>query len=259
MSVVRGLIGVVRGQAGSAQPAAAGPLDTALLYERHAAAQEGAERALGATQNAEAVLAQQRTALTAAADEARLLAPRGKDLRVANDQVREALDRARLVALNAGLEGARLGEPAGGALVAMGEEVRGLVSRALDALGEQLTLFAQVESEHARLAEQVQSARRRAGELADLLASTQAALSQVGAALQQLATALEHTTGTDPEAARAAAAAAGHARGLLEALSALSTHPRRGVVSRALRPSLASLLRTLHQFDRDRDERGSDS
>ena len=113
-------------------------------------------------QAAGATAAQQRSALDAAADHARLLVARGRDLHAAAQQVRDSLDRAKLVALNAGLEGSRLAEPAGKAMLAIADEMRGLVTRALESLDEHLSLLGQVERERDKLAEQVEHARQRA-------------------------------------------------------------------------------------------------
>ncbi len=91
-------------------------LDDALLLRAQDSAEKSAEAALGASQAVGAAAAQQKSALDAATDRARLLHARGKDAEGSVARARDALERAKLVALNSGLEGSRLGEAKGRAL-----------------------------------------------------------------------------------------------------------------------------------------------
>jgi methyl-accepting chemotaxis protein len=253
--LIHGLRDAVRGArdvAGSTRTT----LDEAALFSQHERANQAAAQSLRASQAAGATAAQQRSALEAAADHARLLVSRSRDMRGSAQQVREVLERAKLVALNTGLEGARLGEPAGKAMVAAADELRSVIGRALALLEEHLELLAQVEREREKLRDQVEQAKTGAGTLGDELMRTQNAQRDTTAALEELGTGLERSTGTDREAARIVATAAEHARGLLEALSALAGRPQRGAVARALRPTLLPLLRLMRELDRRDTENG---
>ncbi len=239
-------------------PRAHSGFDGALLYNTHDVAMRSAQAAISTCQAAGATAAQQRGALDAAQDHARLLVARGRDLRAAAQQVREALERAKLVALNAGLEGSRLGEPAGKAVVAIADEMRALVTRGLDALDEHTALLAQVDRERDKLQEQVEHAGQRAGGLADELLRSQSALREVNTALSKLGEGLQRSTGADPQMARAVSSAAEHARGLLDALSTLAGHSQRGLMWRALAPTLKPLLKLLRDLDQGgREQSGS--
>jgi methyl-accepting chemotaxis protein len=223
--------------------------DGALLFNSHDVATRSTQSATSTCQTAGATAAQQRGALDAASDHARLLVARGRDLRATAQQVRESLERAKLVALNAGLEGSRLGEPVGKAMVAIADEMRSLVGRGLEALEEHLTLLSQVDRERDKLQEQVEHAGQRAGSLAEELLRSQAALREASAALAKLGEGLQRSTGADPQMARAVSSAAEHARGLLAALSTLSGHSQRGLMWRALAPTIKPLLRLLRDLD----------
>lgn len=225
-------------------------LDEALLYTRHEAALKACESAVSTAQGAGATAAQQRTALDAVADHARLLVARERDVRGAAQRVRETLERAKLVALNAALEGARLGEPAGKAMVAIADEMRALAQRGLEALDEHQAVLAQVERERAKLAEQVEHARQRASTLADDLLRAQAHQREAVNALGELGRGLHASTGTDPDTARVVVEAADHARGLVDALSVLSSRRQSSLLWRALGPSIQPLLRLLGEADR---------
>jgi methyl-accepting chemotaxis protein len=239
-----------RGVAGSARTT----LDQALLFSKHEQASVAASQSLRTAQAAGATAAQQRSALEAAADHARLLVSRGRELRGSVQQVGDALERAKLVALNAGLEGARLGEPAGKAMVAAADELRSVIGRAVGALEEHLSLLTQVDREREKLRDQVDQAKQSASALGDELLRAQTTQRDAVSSLEELGKGLEHATGTDREVARIVATAADHARGLLEALGALSNRPQRSAVVRALRPTLLPLLRLMRELDR-RDTR----
>jgi methyl-accepting chemotaxis protein len=242
-----------RGVAGSARTT----LDQALLFSKHEQASIAASQSLRTAQAAGATAAQQRSALEAAADHARLLVSRGRELRGSVQQVGDALERAKLVALNAGLEGARLGEPAGKAMVAAADELRSVIGRAVGALEEHLSLLIQVEREREKLRDQVDQAKQSASALGDELLRAQTTQRDAVSSLEELGKGLEHATGTDREVARIVATAADHARGLLEALGALSDRPQRSAVVRALRPTLLPLLRLMRELDRRETRNGA--
>lgn len=225
-------------------------LDEAFLYSRHEAAVKAAEEAVNTAHGAGATAAQQRTALDAAADHARLLVARARDVRSAAQRVRETLERAKLLALNAALEGARLGEPTGKAMVTVADEMRALVQRGLEAVDEHQTLLGQVDRERDKLAQQVDHARHRAAALVDDLLRAQAAEREAVNALGELGRGLHESSATDPDTARVVVEAANHARGLMDALSVLSSRRQSSLLWRALGPSIQPLLRLLGELDR---------
>lgn len=261
MSVSERVLNAIRARARLARGAQGQhtSLDDALLYTRHDAARKACESAVSITQTAGATAAQHRGSLEAAADQARLLEAREHDLDSAGKRLAETLERAKLLALNAALEGARLGEPAGKALVTVADEIRALVQRALEALDEQQGLLVQLEHERNKLEQLLEQARQRASVLADDLLHAQASQREARSALGELGLGLQRSTGTDPETARAVVQAADHARGLLTALTALSSRPQRGLVWRTLRPSIHPLLRLLGEIDRNARSRQSGS
>jgi hypothetical protein len=254
MSTLDRMLQAVRDRVASTGPSKRRPLDEAALHEGHATAIEAAAACQRAAERLGPAAAEQQGAAAATLDEVRLVVALDKDLRGSLDQVRETIERARLVALNAGLEGARVGEPTGKALVAFGEEARGQLARALESITDQIALANQVEREHERLRDQLDQIHRRATGLAEQIAAASAARAQVDAALAALGETLERVTGTDAETARALSAAARHARGLFEALSALSVHSRGRVLTRALGPSLEPLRRVLSDLDPTRGD-----
>jgi hypothetical protein len=220
-------------------------LDEALLFGVHEKALGAADSATRTAQAAGATASQQRAAIDAAADHSRLLLARGRDARSAAQQVRDSIERAKLIALNAGLEGSRLGDASGKALLTVSDELRGVLSRGLDALDEHIGLLSQMERERERLRDQLEHARERGTALADELLRSQNLQRVARDKLQELGDTIQRATGADPDMARQVSEAALHARGLLEALTALSNRPDRGWMLRALGPSLRPLLRLL--------------
>jgi methyl-accepting chemotaxis protein len=232
------------------------PLEGALLHGDYEQAKRAGETALTIARSLGTAAAHHRSALDAAADEARLLAARGNELRSSADRIRECLERTKLVALNAGLEGARLGESVGRAVVAMAEEVRGLAARGLEAVGEHTESLDSVVRGRDRLEEQLGQVRQHASLVGEELLRAEAAQTELGAAIAALGRRIESATGTDARTAQAMAAVSAHARGLLDALDTLSTKSERGVVLKALGPTLGPLLRLL---ERARKPRGRDA
>ncbi len=240
----RSIAGATRG---SGEPART-LIDHAQVFDAHEKATALAEGAMSACQSTGATAAQQRGALDAAADHTRLAVARGRDLRLAAQQLRDSLERIKLVALNAGLEGARLGE-GGKALVLVGEEVRAMVVRGIEALDEQATVMSELESERDKVAARMEEARERAAAMADELMRAQAAQREANGSLAEVGRGLRRATGTDPEVARTVAAASNHARGLLDALIELTSRGHARLVLRTLRPSIEPLLRVIREID----------
>jgi methyl-accepting chemotaxis protein len=227
-------------------------LDDALLFEAQERALRAAETAVRLSQGAGATAAQQKSALDAAADQARMLVARGRDARGPVQQVRDTLERAKLVCLNAGLEGARLGEPAGKALVSIADELRSLATRSLEAVDELGSMQSQVEQDREKLLERIEQAQQRARELSEELLRSQASQRDAETALGELGKTLAKTSATDPDTARALSAAAEHARGLLSTLATLSARRDRGTILSALGPALRPLLDALRELYRGR-------
>jgi DNA repair exonuclease SbcCD ATPase subunit len=228
------------------------PLDEAALLETQQRARKACENAVRLSQGAGATAAQQKSALDAAADQARMLAARGRDIRVPAQQLEDALQRSKLIALNAGLEGARIGEPAGKALVSVADEMRALTARALEALDEHFAALGQLDRDREKLLEQIAQAQQRARDLADELLRSQASQREAETALAELGRTLEESSATDPETARALTDAAEHARQLARSLAALSARGDRGAVVGALGPALKPLFRLLRDLYRGR-------
>ncbi|HLV19794.1 MAG TPA: methyl-accepting chemotaxis protein [Polyangiaceae bacterium] len=224
-------------------------LDAAVLLRGHTQAAEALESAHATCERSATAASQQRNALAAARDQTAQLAARGREARAAAQQVREALERAKLLALNAGLEGARLGDSGGRALLAVADEMRSALGRGLSAADEYGALLVQLEREREKLKEQLEHARDRATQLSDSLSNTQAAQRVASGALAELGENLQRATGSDPELVRVIAEAAGHARGLAEALSELLSRRQRAFVLRALEPALRPLLRLMRDLD----------
>ncbi len=223
-------------------------LDDANLFESQNRAAVAQQTAVSAALTVGATAQEQRTAVEAVAERTAILVTHGRDMRGAADQVRESLDRIKLVGLNAALEGARIGEPAGAALVTIGEEVRTLVVKALDSFNEHRNLLAQAETERERLIREIEQARRTAATLADEMLRAQSAQRDARDRVEDLGEEIRRATGTDPEVAKSVSEAAEHARGLLEALSSLSSKTQGTLASRSLWPTIEPLLRVIRDL-----------
>lgn len=240
MSATGRVLGLLRrAWPGAKDARSTGALDEAYLFRAHESAALAAETALSACQTAGASAAQQRRDLDAAVDALRLLLSRAGEAEGGVRQAKEALEQIRLVALNTGLEGARLGEPAGKPLALVAEEIRTHVGRAF--------VLARLDTERAKLREQIEVAQQRTADLARELLQAQAAQRDAANALGDVGGRIRHLSRTDPETARAVAEAAEHARSLLGSLSTLSSKPHRATLLRALGPSLGPLLQVLKE------------
>jgi methyl-accepting chemotaxis protein len=237
----------VRPSRAGARPSA---IDEGVLLSCQERAARAAETSMSTCQAAGATAAQQRTSLDGAMDHARLLLSRSRDIKSAAERVRDSLDRAKLIALNAGLEGARLGENIGRPLVSVADEMRAVIGRGLDALAEHLSVLEQVDRERERLRDYVEQARQLSSQLADELLRAQAAQRESGEALAACADYLQQATGTDAQTARAVSQARELVQGLSGVLGQLSSESQRGLLLRALGPSLEPLLAVLRELDR---------
>jgi hypothetical protein len=235
---------------GAAQATAArSPLDDAVLLRSQQSAAESQNSAASACQQLGATLAEQRAQLDAAGDKGRLMVTRAQDARATMRRARDSLERTKLVALNTGLDGAKQGEARGRALVLVAEELANIARGGLTSLDELEQLFDEVEREREELGREVEAARSKGGEMSQGLLRTQAALRSSQDAVERLGKVLGAGSGGDLENARLLADVAEHARGLVTALSDLSEGSRTGLVWRALRPTLAPLLRLLRELE----------
>lgn len=255
MDVLRRTTGAV----GEGEPRPRGSqaaMDDAALW----GAQEQASRALhestALAERVAATVARQRTAIEASAERASLLAARAEGLSVSVARVAEAFDRLGVVALNAGLEGARVAEPQGRALLLLSEEIRANVTRGADTARELRGVVEEIAGEAGEVRRQLDRSRGEAAEVGQEAAKLSAASQAAARSLEDLAQRLRKATGFDPDVARAMAMASEHARGLMTALSTLSTAAPGGLVVSALRPVIAPLARLLGELEPDDASKG---
>jgi hypothetical protein len=245
MEVLRRTAGVGDGERRGAGAA----LDDAALWS----AQEQAARSLkesGArAERVASAVARQRTAIDAAAERASLIAARSEALAPNAARVSEAFERLGMVALNAGLEGARAADREGRALLLVAEEIRANVSRGADAVAELTRAVDEVAAESAEVRQKLERSRVEVSEVGQEAAHLQAASEQASRSLDDLGALLRRATGIDPEVARLLGLANEHARGLLTALSALTTAAPAATVVGALRPVIAPLARLLGEVE----------
>ncbi len=194
-------------------------------------------------------MARQRAHIEGAGERASLVAARSEGLGPGAARVTEMFERLGVVALNAGLEGARAGEPQGRALLLLSEEIRANVVRGAEAAGELGRAVDEIAAESAEVRRQIERSRVEVSEVGQEAAQLQAAAALASKSLDDLGARLRRATGIDPEMARVVALAAEHARGLMTALSALSTAAQAGPVLGALRPVNRPLVRLLCEIE----------
>jgi methyl-accepting chemotaxis protein len=196
-------------------------IDAAELLRQLELGQEARSRADRASQAATSDTTRAQGVLDAVHDSARLLGHRSRELKGSAGAVRDSLERARLSALNAGLEGARLGEPVGKAVLTMADDVRTLLTRALDALEEHLSLFSELERERERWVDELSQSRELCASAVQRLrelGGLEAASSQI---IGRLQTSLKHILGDQARRAELLAEASEQARALGTALGRL--------------------------------------
>lgn len=221
-------------------------IDAAELLHQLELGEEARARADRASQAATADTSRAHAVLEAVHDSARILVQRNREMRGSAGAVRDALERARLSALNAGLEGARLGEPVGKAVLVMADDVRALVTRAIDALEEHLSLFGELERERERWLDELSQTRDLCGSAVQRLrelGGLEAARAQV---LVRVQTSLKQKLGAEAERAKLLAEAGAQARALSELVTRLRALPTSddGALGAALGPLAALLERT---------------
>ena len=241
----------VSGDDGRAPTAA---LDDAALWAAHERASASLKESGARAERVAATVARQRSFIEGAAERASLIAARSEGLSAGARRVSESFERLGVVALNAGLEGARAGEAQGRALLLLSDEIRANVVRGADAAAELARAVDEIASESAEVRRQIERSRLEVSEVGQEAAQLQAAAAAASRSLDDLGARLRRATGIDPEMARVVALAAEHARGLMTALSALSTTAHPGPVLSALRPVIGPLVRLLGEIE----ERGPD-
>jgi methyl-accepting chemotaxis protein len=186
------------------------------------------ERAANATQETErhaervaAAFTRQRGHSDAAAERAGEVISRMEAASAAMRRATEVLDRLGVVALNAGLEGARTSEAHGRALALVADEVRALVGRGVESLRAAVETLEEASRGAGSIAERLDRMQREVAELGSGATAAKASVQDTANALVDLDVRLRKATGLDPEKARRIAQAGEHARGLVEALSAL--------------------------------------
>jgi methyl-accepting chemotaxis protein len=224
-------------------------LDEATLWGAHDRAVEAVKQTAETAERVAANAARHRTALDGGLERIRTMSGRLADVATGWGRVQEAFDRLGLVALNAGLEGAKIGDPAGRALVLVADETRAYVQRGGDAAKELAATVAEIGGECTKLQAQLDQERVAAAQIADEAARAQASVQSADRAVEEIGERLRRVTGSDPEVARALHEASSHARGLLTALSTLSSRTQAGPALAALRPVMEPLVRLLGEID----------
>jgi methyl-accepting chemotaxis protein len=236
------------GVAGDDDGRGAGALDDAALWAAHDKASASLKESSARAERVAATVARQRSLIDGAGERANLVSARSEGLGPGASRVTEAFERLGVVALNAGLEGARAGDQ-GRALLLLSEEIRANVVRGADAAAELVRAADEIAAESAEVRRQIERSRIEVSEVGQEAAQLQAAALSASRSLDDLGALLRKATGIDPEMARVVALAAEHARGLMTALSALSTASQAGPVLGALRPVIGPLVRLLGEIE----------
>src|SRR4051812_47992442 len=243
MDMFRGATG------GDGARASSGVLEDAALWHAHEQAAKALEDSGAHAERLAAAVARQRGLIEGAAERSNLVAARSEGLSASSARVTEAFERLGVVALNAGLEGARVAEPQGRALLLISEEIRANVRRGADAAEQLSRVVEEISGEAAEVRRQLERSRLEVSEVGQEAAHLQASAQQARKSLDDLGGRLRRATGVDPEMARAVALASEHARGLMTALSTLSTAAQSAPAIGALRPVLGPLARLLVEIE----------
>lgn len=222
-------------------------LEDAALWDSHRAAARAVEEAGTLAEAVAAALARQRSSVESTSERAGLVFARSEGLGIAAARVTESFERLGVVALNAGLEGARVPEAQGRALSLLSEEIRANVVRGAEAARELSDVVDELMAGTSDVRRQVDGLRAELGAVAQDSTRLKSSSQQATRSLDDLAARLHKATGVDPEAARVVSEAAEHAKGLINALSAI---PRGqvGVAARVLEPVVAQLMRLLQEL-----------
>lgn len=233
------------GAEGSSPRRSLAALDDAGLWNAHVDVVRGLDECAGLAERLASSVARYRGSVDASAERAAGAGQRAESVGVSLSRIGEAFDKLSVVALNAGLEGARAEGGEGRSLSLVAAETRGHVGRGADAARELSSVVREVQSELAELRQRLDRVRAEASEIGQEAGRLGAALAQVRTANQDVAARIRKVTGIDPEIARVVTQAAEHARGLMAALSALTTAGGGALVKSALGPVMAPLGRML--------------
>lgn len=231
-------------------------LDDAALWEARDRATRAAQEAEKFGERVAATAARQRANVDAAAERASGALARRDVITGDVRHVLDSLERLGVVGLNVGLEGARTAEPQGRALTLVSEELRGHVGRGADAardLGGRIDELLVVVVD---LAQRIERAQRDAQELSQDSSALKTAVQESLTGLEDLGTHLRKATGVDPETARFVSLASDHAKGLLDALTALEGSGGMKAAS-ALSPVLLPVMRLLSAIVPDEPPSGT--
>jgi methyl-accepting chemotaxis protein len=252
------------GAAGDGARLGESALEDAALFRVHEQAARSVAESAARAERLAAVVTQQRGLVEAAAERSNLISARAEGLGPSAARVTEAFERLGVVALNAGLEGARTAEPQARALLLVSEEIRANVRRGADAAEQLARAVEDIAAESAEVRRQLERSRGPVTEIAQEAGQVSAAAQQASKSLDDLGALLRKATGIDPEMARAVALATEHARGLMTALSTLSTAREVTPLLGALSPVMGPLSRLIAEIDggpaggdREEDEGGS--
>jgi methyl-accepting chemotaxis protein len=247
IEVLRRTAGVVGD--GEAHRGSSAALDDTALWSAQEQAQRSLRESAARAERVAASVARQRALIEGAAERANLVAARSEGLTPSTARVSESFERLGVVALNAGLEGARAAEPHGRALLLLSEEIRANVTRGADAAAQLAHAVDEIATESAEVRRQIERSKVEVSEIGQEAAHLQAAAQQAARSLDDLGARLRRATGIDPEMARMVALAGEHARGLMTALSAISTATPAAPVLGALRPVIGPLVRLLGELE----------
>ncbi len=231
-----------------------GAVEDAAIWAAHEQAVHALEDASARAERVAASIARQRALVEGAGERANLVAARSEGLGVSAARVHEAFERLGVVALNTGLEGARMPDPLGRALLLLAEEIRANVARGSDAARQVTDGVEELTDEAAEVRHRLDRSRSEVSDVSNDAAQLRASAGLASKSLEELSQRLRRATGIDPEVARAVAAATEHARGLMTALSSLSTAGTSAPVLSALRPVIAPLVRLLGEIDGGEDD-----
>lgn len=216
--------------------------NAAELFELLAQVRSSGQQSVEHFQSSAAALSQQCGEIEVLSEWVRRLETNLREAKSHVDTLATALDRIKIVALNTGLEGARVGDIAGKALMAVSDELRTLTSRGLELLSEHVSTVEQMEADRQRL--DVMTERIQA-HLSDLEANLREAISSQrasGQLLLRLETALQQSTGLDPEAALRLGKISEQARELVALVSDLTKPAQQQALRGALLPALEPLF-----------------
>jgi methyl-accepting chemotaxis protein len=236
-------------QGGSEAPLSGPTPHHAALWSTHADIERAVSEALEQAGRVVEAASKHRATLDGASERASAMVTHAEGLTLAATRVGDALERLSVVALNAGLEGARTAEPQGKALLILSEEIRSHVSRGAEGARDLVSVVEEIAAETGQLRKELEGAASAAEETGRGAEALGGALAQSRHALADAERHLKRVTGIDPEIARAMSLAMEHARGLISALSTLSTAAQATpLLQSALRPVIAPLSRLLREL-----------